>query len=185
MTCEGKKGRRQGLDERRKGDLYMKLFLQFSVFTIQTWISCLNLSHPLFHYFLLCLVLYVIPKQENKDFCHKELRVKLRQHGKYTKMSSFKRAEFTHMLRNRFTWKRVFFSWTEENRKKVRCALFHPHPSKSWKRLGKETACFQIVGSRELHPVGYCWWSGLSLREGLEWEVEGNLLPMEMLHSSA
>lgn len=36
MTCEGKKGRRQGLDERRKGDLYMKLFLQFSVFTIQT-----------------------------------------------------------------------------------------------------------------------------------------------------
>ncbi|XP_023610954.1 E3 ubiquitin-protein ligase E3D isoform X2 [Myotis lucifugus] len=36
--------------------------------------------------------------------------LKLRQHGKYTKMHSFKRAKFTHMLRNRFTWKTVFFS---------------------------------------------------------------------------
>lgn len=163
MTCEGKK-EETGIGWKKEGECTYEIVPSvFSVsnhvlgiFMSQTWISCLNLSitrvcffPPLFFFFITSYYPWnYMWFQSRRREISAIKNLKLRQHGKCTKKYSFKRAKSTYMPRNRFSWKTVFFSWIEENRKKIRHTLLYSTrtPVKAEKGWAEEACMFSDSG---------------------------------------
>lgn len=157
-----------GLDKGRKGNVYMKLFLHFSVFSThvlgffffffnQIWDSYLKLSHLKgfeFFFFLFFITSYSVLHSKNIAISAiEELAVKLRQHGKRIPCLKFlkkKKENCIHVEGQEI----VFTSCIKEKWGKVKKCFppLHPYPSKSWKGLAGD--CGGSSGAQWLLLLG-------------------------------